>query len=508
MMKVSGEYVAKLVLKAERGSPRVMAYFLLCLLVFPFAYYLVYSDSITIAAPVQLSYLVLAENLARTGSYTYAGTPYTLLPPAVPLVLAALMKVGLGGLSSYKALSFISLILSCIILYTLSLKLSGNKELSLVSAILLASNPIILTHVFDYFPDVSFLFLVLLWISLLHNGRFNAAAIVAGVSSLARLQGFLLIAFGILYLVCLKDRKRLIAYAAICAILPLIWGVRNIAVLQSGYGMPLSVIIAQPSLIYMTGVAYPDIGPSPIIPKPHILFYFVSAYLISVIGGFAAIGIFREWNRTKLMAAFIVFYSLAHVTLLGGMDNIVRHMMPVGALLCYYAASGLYSALSGIKYRNLCLMLVILVLLVAQANITRLEIRKIELIRQQSLSGIKWLNEHAPKDAVIADLVQPPHSMIHSHYYSNLTFVYAPQLMEAYNPNAKYALRQLSLEYPLDDSQLALQDVSEYADYVMAPADIPTALKGWKAVYNYSVLSTSLNGETPFLILENPRHES
>jgi len=154
-----------------------MVIVLSALALLPFAYVLLSLGSIAFPAPVQLSYVILAENLADSGSYTLVGTPFTLHPPAVPAVLFLLIKAGFSGFMSFRVLSLLSLALSCALLYRMSLSYSGDPVVSLASVVFFASNSSVLFHTLDFYPALFFTLLSLLWLRLLMDGRHAVAGL-------------------------------------------------------------------------------------------------------------------------------------------------------------------------------------------------------------------------------------------------------------------------------------------------------------------------------------------
>jgi len=474
-----------------------------------FAFALLNLNSIRILPPAQTPFVVVAENFAREGRLSYHGAPYTLYPPMIIVSMAAFIKAGFDALTAFKLLNIVCYALSCILIYRLSASMNLDRATSAAAALIYASTPAALFHALDYMPDTLFSFICLLWFYLFNSRKYAQAGVVASFASVTRLQGLLLLIFGAAYLILIRRNFRTAAaYSLLSVLMPLLWGLRNIDVLTNHYGMPLQTLLSKPQLIYMSGLVQSDLSQAPALPKPHLLLFFTLAFLVPISGSFVAVGLLGGLGRTRLMAAFTLSYFLMHVTLPGGMDNIVRHLLAAVPFISIWAAAGVRRAVSTLQCRNLALAAVLGVMVVAQINIVRTDIRNTNLTRQGMLDGVMWLDANLPGNATVVDMMEDVNSLPFSSYYSKMRFTYSPALIGTYSPMSKYAFRQVSPDYLADDTELGRMAPEEYVDYVLAPERILHKLPGWRVVHTFSVPTKAQNPPVKVLVLENPRRQT
>ena len=438
--------------------------------------------------------VMLAENLYNYKIFTMSGSPFTILPPLLPMVLSIIMRLGVNAFTAYNILNILSLLLSSVLLFFLVKKHHNNRLLPLLSVFFFVSTPSVLFHIVDYAPVLFFTVFVVSFIYLISCGEIYLAAAVAGVSTLVRMQGFLLLGFGILYILYRKHGN-VFMYSVIGGVLPVIWCVRNAYFLMRVYGMPVRLILSNPLIPYLGGVLLPDIVSSPFLPKPHILYFFVSSYLIPVTGVFVFIGLFKNRPDTMYLFYFTSFFLLSHITLFGGMDNIIRHLTPIAPLLGYYSARGFLLIRERVNLPLVCCVCILSLVFFAQFNIARVDVRKANLARGAMYDVVEWINLNVDDDSVVVDAVQVPHSISYSMRYSNKTIVLSPELIPHYTNNSWYVINQLTPMYP---GGVPL----EQADYIIVPDYVNYSISG-EVVKEFSLLSYSLSVPTKILVVRN-----
>jgi hypothetical protein len=457
-----------------------------------------------IPPPGELAMLVqVAKELARTGSYTYSGAPNMLFLPLMPLVVSLPIKLGFDSLLSVRLLSAASMLLSCVLIYSLSMKYTANKAVSLVSVAFFASNPATFFYTLDFYRVMFFTLILLIWFNLMSNKRYVESALMSGVASLTRMQGLILLSFSLFYLIYAGKRRTFLICLLVSIILPGMWFARNIMVLHSEpFNMSYSSMLASPMSVYRSGMGI-DVGPSPMVPKPHLLVLFAAFYLLPVILPFAIFGAIRYYHKLKLSIFFLLFYCLFHVTIIGGMSNIVRHLIPTLPFLCIYASYGLSKSLKslGLKHTNLVFFTTVVLMCAIQFNMGRMNLRHDELNRGFEVAGVKW-NNNLPAGSKVLLLHDLPYSY---EYYS----YYAPN-NEYLAPSGNYTgdyYRAAYLQIYGVEPPGSVDDImgSWRPDYVVvAEKDASPRFTSWTMAHKYYVHSLTFTEPRGVLVLKAP----
>jgi len=186
-------------------------------------------------------YYILANSLANGDGYSYyhmpGNPPGNHFPPGYPFLMSLLMRVGIDSMIAMKIFNGVLLFLSSYLLFHLSFKLTKNKILSLILAVLMLLNRNMLEYSTIMMSEISFVFFTLLTIYLFmlsYERNFNLKSpyfylMIASMIILfyIRTQGIALFGAFLLFLAFKKQFKPLIVFIALSVIAVLPWQIRS-----------------------------------------------------------------------------------------------------------------------------------------------------------------------------------------------------------------------------------------------------------------------------------------
>ncbi len=201
------------------------------------------------------SYLQVAEELSRHGTYTGGGIPEHSRTPGYPLFLAAFMKSG-AGTRAMVAGQIVFGSLTCVLAAVLAFKLTGNMPASLAAGLIAAADVPSIVMANLLMTETLFTFFLFLSVLLFFNKNIKIyflSGVFMGISILFRPIAAFLPAAAALFIVLFnlpRRRKNLIAaavYLAGCAVIISPWLIRNKIVFNSAF---ISTISSKNMLYY------------------------------------------------------------------------------------------------------------------------------------------------------------------------------------------------------------------------------------------------------------------
>lgn len=229
-------------------SLKSLLYFGILFLVFIQVYPYIFDAKIFLGGD-NADYYILANSLASSDGYTFfhmPGSPAANhFPPGYPFLMSLVMRIGFDSMFSMKVFNGVLLLLSSYLLFHLSLKLTKNKILSLILAVLMLLNSNMLEYATIVMSEISFVFFTLLSIYLFiicNERRFNIKSpyfylMIASMVILfyIRTQGIALFGAFVIYMAFKRQFKPLAIFIALSVIAILPWQVRSANLGGSSY---------------------------------------------------------------------------------------------------------------------------------------------------------------------------------------------------------------------------------------------------------------------------------
>lgn len=191
------------------------------------------------------AYIRLARNLADGLGYFNISpqgvTPASHFPPGYAAFLSLFVGMGLDNLILFKMLNGLLLLLSILMLYVLSIRLSGNRAMSLVSSLLVCLSPHLMHFASMAMSEMLYLFLTVTAFVALHryvsrtpspfykSPWFYVALLAAAASYHVRTVGASVIFAVLVFFLFRKEWKAAIASVSGMFLLLLPWMLRNAA---------------------------------------------------------------------------------------------------------------------------------------------------------------------------------------------------------------------------------------------------------------------------------------
>ena len=467
-------------------------------------FWLMQASQISLPKEVQLTYAVLAENLLKYHAITFNGNP-SLNLPVMPLAIAAFIQLGFPTLAAFKFVSVLSAFVTAILLYYLTRSLTGDRTVALLSVVLLMSNPPFILYSVDYFRESLFTLLVLAWYLLLVRGSIIPASVMAGLCALTRDHGLLMVPIGVVMLFVWGKKWGSAKYLVLSSVMPLVWFLRNWAILAGRpFNMSFMELLTHPHVVYMPVYSYAGLS-SDYMPQPHILLFFILAYMTAVTAPFIAASLLSSYDKIKKPLMFVLLYALAHITLLGGMANIVRYMMPIIPFLSLFAALGVAWA-AGLqkKFKGLLLLSIAIVLVIPQINTARMDVRGEKYVESSFKDMASWLDGNLPKDSRIIVLGEKldviPYNRL-NHYSSREYFLYPPA-MPSYSKNMRIFTYEMSNEYEPASSLEEYEAENKITHALVMNGALAAKFPGWKEVHRFKMRSTNFNDPDDIILLQ------
>ena len=229
-------------------SLKSLVYFVILLLVFIQVYPYIFDSKIFLGGD-NAGYYLLANALAEGQGYVNVHLPGmppgNHFPPGYSFLMSLFIRIGFDSLISMKILNGILLLLSSYLFFQISLKLTKNKVLSIILAVLMLLNRHMLEYSTIVMSEISFLFFTLLSIYLFMLAKdrdFNLKSpyfyfMVASAIALIyfRTQGIALFGAFMVYLAISKQFKPLAVMFVLSFIAILPWQMRSASLGGSSY---------------------------------------------------------------------------------------------------------------------------------------------------------------------------------------------------------------------------------------------------------------------------------
>lgn len=186
-------------------------------------------------------YIELARNLASGHGYStegldFAREPQTHFPPGYPVILSIPIILGLDNLILFKIMNGLFMIIAILLLYFVTEKASGSKEVAFTAATISACHNQLLKFATMAMSEMSFLFFMALAMfaltKMIDEKRkfgpwFFVAALSAAVCYYIRAAGSAIVFSILVFYLFRKEWKRAIISTAITAACVIPWSIRN-----------------------------------------------------------------------------------------------------------------------------------------------------------------------------------------------------------------------------------------------------------------------------------------
>lgn len=229
-------------------SLKSLLYFGILLLVFIQVYPYIFDTKLFLGGD-NADYYLLANALASGEGYVNIHLPgfppANHFPPGYPFLMSLMIRIGFESVMAMKIFNGILLLLSSYLLFHLSFKLTKNKILSLILAVLMLLNSNMLEYSTIMMSEISFVFFTLLSIYLFmisYEKKFNLKSpsfylMIASTIILfyIRTQGIALFGAFFIYLGLKKQFKPLAVFIALSVIAILPWQMRSANLGGNGY---------------------------------------------------------------------------------------------------------------------------------------------------------------------------------------------------------------------------------------------------------------------------------
>lgn len=229
-------------------SLKSLLYFGILLLVFIQVYPYIFDTKLFLGGD-NADYYILANALASGEGYSYMHMPglppANHFPPGYPFLMSLIIRIGFESVIAMKIFNGILLLLSSYLLFHLSFKLTKNKILSIILAVLMLLNSNMLEYSTIMMSEISFVFFTLLSIYLFmlsYERNFNLKSpylylMIASTIILfyIRTQGIALFGAFFIYLAFKKQFKPLFIFIALSVIAILPWQMRSAELGGNGY---------------------------------------------------------------------------------------------------------------------------------------------------------------------------------------------------------------------------------------------------------------------------------
>lgn len=429
-------------------STKSILYFSILTVIFLIAYPYIFDEKIFLGGD-NANYYTLAKSLASGNGYTTISSPTPLpanhFPPGYPLLMAILIKMGLGSLFSLKVFNGSLLLISSFLTFHISFKLTKNNILSVVLATIVLLNSNILQYSTILMSEMAFMTLTLLSIYLFiinkeHGFKINSPYFyfmlaVVVLSIYTRNQGITLFGAILIFMLINKKYKASLVLFSFCFIALLPWQVRSSNLGGSTYMKQLMRVDpysadSKPMKYSDWGVRvvlnaeryiskeipasiFPTITPDYIDPKTGrqseaptkdwLLGYLV--ILLTLLG---------VWSIKSYRWFFILFFG-ANLTINFLWPQVwfgIRFFLPMVPLTILFASIGLYSLIQIISRKKLAVLestklayLFILLGLYQISSITDLH-QKSNTEHSPNWNNFlitgEWSHENLPQEAVIS----------------------------------------------------------------------------------------------------------
>lgn len=229
-------------------SLKSLLYFGILLLVFIQVYPYIFDTKLFLGGD-NADYYLLANALASGEGYVNIHLPglppANHFPPGYPFLMSLLIRIGFESVMAMKIFNGILLLLSSYLLFHISFKLTKNKILSIILAVLMLLNSNMLEYSTIMMSEISFVFFTLLSIYLFmisYERNFNLKSpsfylMIASTIILfyIRTQGIALFGAFFIYLGFKKQFKPLAVFIALSLVAILPWQMRSANLGGNGY---------------------------------------------------------------------------------------------------------------------------------------------------------------------------------------------------------------------------------------------------------------------------------
>lgn len=229
-------------------SLKSLLYFGILLLVFIQVYPYIFDTKLFLGGD-NADYYLLANALASGEGYVNIHLPglppANHFPPGYPFLMSLLIRIGFESVMAMKIFNGVLLLLSSYLLFHISFKLTKNKILSIILAVLMLLNSNMLEYSTIMMSEISFVFFTLLSIYLFmisYERNFNLKSpsfylMIASTIILfyIRTQGIALFGAFFIYLGFKKQFKPLAVFIALSVVAILPWQMRSASLGGNGY---------------------------------------------------------------------------------------------------------------------------------------------------------------------------------------------------------------------------------------------------------------------------------
>lgn len=221
-------------------SFKSLLYFGILVLIFIQVYPYIFDTKLFLGGD-NADYYLLANALASGEGYVNTHLPglpaANHFPPGYPFIMSLLIRIGFDSIISMKVFNGILLLFSSYLLFHISFKLTKNKILSLILAVLMLLNSNMLEYSTIMMSEISFVFFTLLsiYLFMICNERkfdikspyFYLMIVSMIILFYIRTQGIALFGAFFIYLAFKKQFKPLAIFIALSVIAILPWQIRS-----------------------------------------------------------------------------------------------------------------------------------------------------------------------------------------------------------------------------------------------------------------------------------------
>jgi hypothetical protein len=409
-------------------------------------------------APITYRY---AENIASGSGFVYNTGEHVLgtSTPLYTLILAGLRWAGIPVAASSNALNFLASIAVVVLTLALVERLTGSFAAGLAAGLMLLAQQAFLRFTMSGMETPLYTLLILAALYLVARDRTRAAAVVAALAVLMRLDG-LALAGAVLLAAWVTGRRLPWIEALIMALILAPWVI--FAFFYFGSPIPQSIMAKQGHLITRNGSRFwiwshlfgdADGGPNWLLP------------LMALGAVWAMAGRERRirWLATlSWLAAYLLAYTVV------GIDFYGWYLTPVYPVLAALAAAGLWAALQWLPgrpastWRGAVMLLLALLLVVPYAVNAHDKVdewkRYVATVEQTRVRAGDWLRTHVdPASRVAAGAIG------HVGYQSGLYIYDTVGLVSTPGDPGKIPLDYRVLEMGTDAAYWGCSPIQDFA---------------------------------------------
>ena len=320
-------------------------------------------------SPDSVQYVASARNLFEGRGFTSAaGDTLTTWPPGLPAVLALGLHLGIEPSTTARVLNAAAMAAIVLLAYVLLRRHVQSAWAVLIGTALVALSPTLLRTADTIWSEPLFCALLLAFVVLAEDlvcdpargtALLVAAAVVVWASFLVRCVGIALIPAGMVAIYLGRPRegrvRRVVAFAALAALVPALWLIRNVTTGDSFAGTRPSINrtpteVARTLLLGMGRLVVPDGAPNALTELAGLIVIvaFVGGAVVAWRSGNSARS---RWPMTPLVS--VVGFSLALLLgsyLFNGTDWSARILAPVYAPLVVIGFALFERARSGARF--------------------------------------------------------------------------------------------------------------------------------------------------------------